>query len=100
MSDLQKIWRSSMASINHPVAARAYLLELEGIRRDRKGQIFDLKGILSARDAKRLAVHLFVGLGIPVTVIIRDRIGSPPYRAYCDAGTAFNREGAIGGEQK
>ncbi|WP_288082882.1 hypothetical protein [Pseudomonas sp.] len=94
MSELQNAWQASLSAINHPVSRRAAQLELLSMRRDDtgRGQVFDLIGPLAAMDAKKLAVLLHNGLGVPVSVIVRARVGAEPYRAYCDAGTMFNRE--------
>jgi hypothetical protein len=95
---LQQAWVRSLSSIKHPVARRAAQLQLNDMRRDDlgRGQIFDLIGPLAAQDAKKLAVLLHNGLGVPVSVVVRERIGTAPYRAYCDEGTMFNREVANG----
>lgn len=45
---------------------------------------------------KRLAVLLHHHLRIPVSVVVRAKPGADAVRAYCDAGTAFNRE-VVGG---
>lgn len=91
---LQQAWTRSLSSINHPVARRAAQLSLSRMRRDDsgRGQVFDLIGEFGANDAKRLAVLLHNGLGIPVSVVVRARAGAEAVRGYCDAGTSFNLE--------
>lgn len=92
--NLQTAWRNSLAAIKHPVAKRAAGLQLVSMRRDDtgRGQVFDLIGPLGSHDCKRLAVLLHHGLGMPVSVVIRARAGAEATRAYCDAGTEFNKE--------
>lgn len=57
-----------------------------------RGQVFDLVGPLGSHDARRLAVLLYAGLRVPVSVVVRPRAGAEAVRAYCDAGTQFNLE--------